>query len=180
MRRIRLTVKGISGSPEKPEAYILMLGEQGGSKIFPVVTGFSEAQSIAYCMEKVPSSRPFSHDLFFNLAKECNIEVLEIFIRKFQDSVFYVDIICFDGNKQFVLDARLPDAVAIAMRFRCPIFTTEDVMNMTGVNITHENKNSIENFSMEELLTKLNEVVQNEDYEMAITIRNEIRKRNKK
>jgi bifunctional DNase/RNase len=178
MDRIRLVVKGISGSQDKPEIYVMILGEQGENYVFPVVLGFYEAQSIAFCLENATSGRPFSHDLFFGLARLCNIEILEVFINDFKDSSFYAEILCFNGKKYTKFDARLSDAVALALRFKCPIFTTKEVLAMVGVNISNDGSNPLEQFSLEELCTKLNEVVKSENYEMAITLRNEIKNRN--
>ncbi|MDR1341492.1 MAG: bifunctional nuclease family protein [Prevotellaceae bacterium] len=177
MDRRRLVVKGISGSQDKPEIYVMILGEQGENSVFPVVLGFYEAQSIAFCLENSTSKRPFIHDLFFDLARLSNIEVLEVFVKDFKDSSFHAEILCFDGKKYTKFDARLSDAVALALRFKCPIFTSKEVLAMVGVNILHDSNNPLEQFSMEELLSKLDEMVKNENYEMAISLRNEIRKR---
>jgi bifunctional DNase/RNase len=177
MDRIRLVVKGISGSKDKTEIYVMILGEQGENYVFPVVLGFYEAQSIAFCLENSTAKRPFIHDLFFELARLSNIEVLEVFIKDLKESSFCVEILCFNGKKYTKFDARLSDAVALALRFKCPIFTTKEVLAMVGVNILHDSNNPLEQFSTEELLSKLEEAVKNEDYEMAITLRNEIRKR---
>jgi bifunctional DNase/RNase len=177
MDKIRLTVKGISGNHDKPEIYVLILGEQGENHVFPVVLGFYEAQSIAFCLEKSTSKRPFIHDVFFELSHLYNIEILEVFIKDFQEPRFYVEILCFDGKKYTRFDIRLPDAVALALRFKCPIFTTKEVLAMVGVNISSDCNNPLGQFSLEELWNKLNETLKDENYEMAITIRNEIRSR---
>jgi bifunctional DNase/RNase len=177
MDKVRLVVKGISGSQDKPEIYVLILGEQGEQHVFPVVLGFYEAQSIAFCLENSVSKRPFIHDLFFELSRLYNIEILEVFIKNFQDSGFDAEILCFDGKQYIKFDTRLADAVALSLRFKCPIFTTKKVLAMVGVDISTDCNNPLALFSLEELLTKLDETVKNENYEMAITIRNEIRNR---
>ncbi|MDR1886470.1 MAG: bifunctional nuclease family protein [Prevotellaceae bacterium] len=177
MDKIRLVVKGISGSQDRPEIYVLMLGEQGENHVFPAVLGFYEAQSIAFCLEKSVPERPFIHDLFFGLANSSNVEILEVFIKDFQDSNFCVEILCFDGKKYMKFDARLADAVALALRAKCPIFTTKEVLRIVGVNISLDSNNPLGQFSQEELLDKLDEAVKSENYEMAITLRNEIRNR---
>jgi bifunctional DNase/RNase len=177
MDKIRLVVKGISGSSDKPEIYVLMLGEQGGDNVFPVVLSFYEAQSIAFCLEKSVPDRPFVHDLFFELAKTCNIEILEVFISNFQDSTFLVEILCFDGKKYVKFDSRLADAIALSLRFKCPVFATKEVLAMVSVNIVLDSNNPLGHFSVEELLEKLKEAVKDENYEMAITLRNEIKNR---
>jgi bifunctional DNase/RNase len=177
MDKIKLVVKGISGSQDKPEIYVLILGEQGENHVFPVVLGFYEAQSIAFCLENSTSKRPFIHDLFFELARLSNIEILEVFIKDIQDSSFYAEILCFNGKKYVKFDARLSDAVALALRFKCPIFTTKEVLAMVGVNISIDSNDPLGQFSVEELLNKLDEAVKYENYEMAITLRNEIRSR---
>jgi bifunctional DNase/RNase len=177
MDKIRLAVKGISGSLDKPEIYILVLGEQGESRVFPVVLGFYEAQSIAFCLENSVSERPFIHDVFFKLSYLYNIEILEVFIKNFREPRFYAEILCFDGKKYTRFDIRLPDAVALALRFKCPIFTTREVLAAVGVNVSSDSNNPLGQFSIEELWDKLNKAVKDENYEMAITIRNEIRSR---
>ncbi|MDR1583431.1 MAG: bifunctional nuclease family protein [Prevotellaceae bacterium] len=177
MDRVRLVVKGISGSNNKPEIYVLILGEQGEGHVFPVIMGFYEAQSIAFCLENSISKRPFIHDLFFELSRSCNIEILEVFINDFRNSSFFSEILCFNGKKYIKFNARLSDAVALALRFKCPIFTTKEVLSMVGVNISQDNNNPLGHLSLEELLSKLNEAVRNENYEMAITLRNEIKRR---
>jgi bifunctional DNase/RNase len=177
MDKIRLVVKGISGSKDKPEIYVLILGEQGENRVFPVVLGFYEAQSIAFCLENSTSKRPFIHDVFFELLSLYNIEILEVLIKNMQKSSFDAEILCFDGKQYIKFDARLSDAVALALRFKCPIFATKKVLTMVGVNVSTDSNNPLEQFSMEELLNKLNEAVKDENYEVAITIRNEIRSR---
>ncbi|MDR2287189.1 MAG: bifunctional nuclease family protein [Prevotellaceae bacterium] len=177
MDRIRLVVKGISGSQDKPEIYVLILGGQGENHVFPVVVGFYEAQSIAFYLENSTSKRPFIHDVFFDIARFCNIEILEVYIKDFKDSNFCVEILCFNGKQYIKFDMRLSDAVALALRFKCPIFTTKEVLTMVGVNVSPDINNPLGQFCMEELLNKLNEAVKSENYEMAITIRNEIKSR---
>jgi bifunctional DNase/RNase len=177
MDKVRLVVKGISGSRDKPEIYVLILGEQGEQHVFPVVLGFYEAQSIAFCLENSISKRPFIHDVFFELSQLYNIEILEVFIKNFHSSGFDAEILCFDGKQYVRFDMRLSDAVALALRFKCPIFTTKKVLAMVGVNISIDSSNPLGQLSLEELWNKLNETVKNENYEMAITIRNEIRNR---
>ncbi|MDR1169873.1 MAG: bifunctional nuclease family protein [Prevotellaceae bacterium] len=177
MDKVRLVVKGISGNRDKPEIYVLILGEQGENHVFPVVLGFYEAQSIAFCLENSVSRHPFIHDLFFELARLCNTEILEVFIKDFRESSFYAEILCFNGKTYTSFNLRLSDAVALSLRFKCPIFTTKEVLDMVGVKVSQNNSTLLGQFSMEELLNKLNDAVQIEDYEMAITIRNEIRSR---
>jgi bifunctional DNase/RNase len=128
-------------------------------------------------LENSIPERPFIHDLFFELSRLCNVEVLEIFIKDFRDSNFSVEILCFNGKKSMRFEARLSDAVALALRFKCPVFTTREVLTMVGVNTSPDNDNPLGQFSLEELWNKLNESVKNENYEMAITLRNEIRSR---
>jgi len=174
--KIRLLVKGIVGSEDMKDAYILTLGEYKGTKMFPVVINAHEARSIVFFLEKDSAQRPFAHDLFCKLGKNYGIDVLEVFIHKFENNVFHTNIVCFDGEKQITLDSKISDAVAIAIRCGCPIFTTEKVIE-TGINIISDK--NIATLSLKELHVKLNEVVQNDDYEMAIIIRDEIKRREK-
>jgi bifunctional DNase/RNase len=178
MNKIRLVVKGISGSQDKPDIYILILGEHGGNRVFPVVLGFYEAQSIAFYLDHfaIPK-RPFIHDLFFELSQSCNVEILEVFIKDFHNSMFVAEVLCFNGRKYMRLDARLSDAVALSLRYRCPVLITEEVLSIVGVSTSPDNDSSLGQFSLEELWTKLDEAVKLENYEMAIILRNEIRNR---
>jgi bifunctional DNase/RNase len=174
-KKIRLFVKGISGSVNRPEAYVLILGNQN-QQFFPVIINFPEAQSIAFYLEQNVPERPFVHDLFFGLTSEYNIEVLEVFIRDFRNSVFDVEVLCFDGVKHVTLHARIADAVALSLRFGCPIFIVSRVFDMVAVRLPGSHS-SLSELTMDELYEMLDKVVHDEDYETAILIRDEIKSR---
>lgn len=168
MDKIRLTVKGISGSLDKPDFNVLILGSQEQEYGFPVILGLYEAQSIAFRIEECTPKIPFSHDLFFNLAREYNVEIIEVLIKDYVSSTYFVDVLCFDGKKYMTFNARISDAVALALRFTAPIFITKDALLKISVPACHD---------MQELEVILNDAVKNEDYETAIAVRNEIRRR---
>lgn len=175
--KVRLIIKGISGSPENPDLYVLILGEQGHHQGFPEVMGFYEAQSIAFSLEGCEPTVPFAHDLIYRMAKHYKVEIVEVLIKDFVNAAYQVEIMCFDGKEYAVFPARLSDAVAIALRFKSPVFVTREVLIKTGICISPDTKNILERYSLEELEVKMHDSAKNEDYETAITIRNEIKNR---
>jgi bifunctional DNase/RNase len=179
MDKVKLSVKGISASPGGADMYVLTLGELGRGRVFPQIITFYDAQSIAYFLDNNVPDVAFSHDLFFSMAVKYGIEVIEVFIRDFENKKYKVDVLCYNGSEYLTLDARLADAVAIALRFRCPIFTTRKVLALTSINMSPEVKNVFGHLSIEELSEKLAEALKIDDYETAIAIRDEINKRKK-
>lgn len=177
MNKIRLNVTGIAGSHSETGAYVLMLKEQEGSRRIPVVIAPAEAQAIAAYLERYESPRPLTHDLFFSFAKAFNIEALEVTIRELKSGVFYSSILCFNGDREVAFDARTSDAVALALRFHCPIFTTEGVLHEAGIVLEGEISNDLEKLSREELRELLKTAIETEDYEKASTIRDELKRR---
>lgn len=146
-----------------------------------------EAQAIAIEMEKLAPTRPLTHDLFKSFAKAFDFSVEEIHISDIQEGVFYSKVICTDGIRQKYIDARPSDAVAIALRFNAPIYTTEQVLNVAGISsdevtdVDEEvpvEKNNLQSLSTDELQNMLSEAIANEEYERAAQIRDEIEKRN--
>ena len=195
--RIRLKVLGISYSDTPSQGYVLVVGEQHGERRVPIVIGASEAQSIALQIEGFNPPRPLTHDLFFQFAKSFGIEILEVNIVKLEEGVFFSELLCFNGEKELTLEARTSDAVALALRFRCPIFITEEIMERAGVvlddnddeeitkyapsnddDVEGENKLII-NKSQKELNEMLMIAIDREDYEKASLIRDEIKRREK-
>lgn len=200
MSRVPLTIKGLSYSQTQSGAYALILGEEEGVRRLPIIIGGFEAQSIAIALEKeVNPPRPLTHDLFKNLADHFAIGLKEVIIHKLQDGVFFSSLVFVREGKEEVVDARTSDAVALAVRFSCPIFTYEEILEKAGIILDEENpsapakkasspapraprsakSNTLEALSMEELNRKLDEAVANEDYERAAQIRDEISKREK-
>jgi bifunctional DNase/RNase len=202
MSRKRLWIKGLSYSQTQTGAYALVLGEEGGPRTLPIIIGAFEAQSIAIALEKeINPPRPLTHDLFAQFSKAFKIEIKEVVIHSLKEGVFHASMICLneDGHEE-VLDARTSDAVALATRFDCPIFTYEHILEKAGVvleesdeedsgaSYSSENEDPIEELmeqgapeelSLEDLNAKLQEAVSNEDYEEAALLRDESSKREK-
>lgn len=202
MQKIPLTIKGLSYSERQTGAYALILAEDGGLRKLPIVIGGFEAQAIAIALEKMVSPpRPLTHDLFRNFSEVFGIELMEIIIHKIKDGVFYANLICRRGDKVETIDSRPSDAVALAIRFQCPIFTTEEVLQSAGLILQEEedspgstgqgptvapesskksgksSKNPIETATDPELNDMLDKAVKDEDYELAARIRDEIDRR---
>lgn len=206
MSLVKLSIKGISYSQTQNGAYALILNEVDGERKLPIVIGAFEAQSIAIALEKeIKPPRPLTHDLFKNFAERFDIVVKQVIIHKLVDGVFYSSIICERDKIEEIIDARTSDAIALALRFSAPIFTYKNILDKAGIYLkinpseTEENKDNndvlstpetfgieektanktedLSNNSLEELYTKLDEAVQNEDYEKAAKIRDEISKK---
>ncbi|MDR1335901.1 MAG: bifunctional nuclease family protein [Tannerella sp.] len=191
-KRVKLNVLGITFSQVQAGAYALMLEEDHGSRRIPVIIGTPEAQSIAIYLENLNPPRPLTHDLFVSFMEASGIHLEEVLIHKFQDGVFFSDMI-FSGKEKVTLDARASDAVAIALRCDAPIYTTKDVINKAGVvadDSDYEDflddlpafdsprRSSIAgNKTKEELQSKLENAIAAEDYETASSIRDEMNKR---
>jgi bifunctional DNase/RNase len=200
MSLVRLTIKGISYSQTQSGAYALVLSEMEGTRTLPIIIGAFEAQSIAIALEKeIRPPRPLTHDLFKTFAEQFQIRLKQIIIHKLVDGVFFSSLICERDGIEESIDARTSDAIALAVRFQTPIFTYENILDKAGIYLKAEEKFSDEEEELEkielipdtevsemddfsalslgELETKLHEAVNNEDYELAAKIRDEIDKR---
>ena len=205
MSLVKLTIKGISYSQTQNGAYALILNEVDGDRKLPIVIGAFEAQSIAIALEKeIKPPRPLTHDLFKNFADRYNIIVKQVIIHKLVDGVFYSSIICESNKIEEVLDARTSDAIALALRFSAPIYTYKNILEKAGVYLNNPTGKDNSEFddsilstpetfgnesetndsgliysknSIDELHQFLEAAVQNEDYEKAAKIRDEISKR---
>ncbi len=196
MKRVKLKVLGISYSQTQSGAYALILIEENGEKRIPIIIGGFEAQAIVIKLENLEPPRPLTHDLFRSFADKFNISVIEVMIYKLEEGVFYSRLLCNNGEKELTIDSRTSDAVALALRFGCPIYISEDILDKAGITVTpndtpsssepeddtlYESGNSkYANYSDEELFKMIDEAVRTEDYERAATIRDEIEKRKKK
>ncbi|NOR88525.1 MAG: hypothetical protein GQ527_13045 [Bacteroidales bacterium] len=191
MQKIELKIFGLSYSHSQSSAYALILGEKNGNRRLPIIVGGLEAQAIAIEVEKMKPARPLTHDLFKTFAETYNIQVNEIIINKFQEGIFYSVLICYDGHTEIEIDSRTSDAVAIALRFNCPIYTYEHVMAVAGVIMDSDdqhtesepieaNENEFANLNISELKEILSQAIENENYEKASIIRDEIKKREKR
>jgi bifunctional DNase/RNase len=199
----RLKIRGISYSQTQNGAYALVLKEVDGSRQLPIVIGAFEAQSIAIALEKELSPpRPLTHDLFKSFAQRFSITVKQVIIHKLVDGVFYSSLICERDKIEEIIDARTSDAIALAVRFKAPVFTYENILEEAGIqqhikpdkelevveldgeemidkliNTATEEANDYSKFSITELRKMLGEAVSNENYELAAQIRDEISKR---
>jgi len=196
MKRVKLKVLGISYSQTQSGAYALILVEENGERRIPIIIGGFEAQAIVIKLENLDPPRPLTHDLFRSFAAEFNISVIEVMIYKLEEGVFYSRLLCNNGDKEISIDSRTSDAVALALRFACPIYITEEILEKAGITITptetestadadsdnlFETGNSrFETYSDEELYKMIDEAVKTEDYERAASIRDELDKRRKK
>jgi bifunctional DNase/RNase len=206
MGKIKLNVLGISYSQTQSGAYALVLSEEEGNRRIPIIVGGFEAQAIAIELEGLAPPRPLTHDLFKNFAESYGITLVEVNIHKLEDGVFFANILCDNGGQRMILDARTSDAIALALRFRCPIFTTEEIVEKAGIVLDFEkgsefeqpdaaqedetekiaekprkttSKMDLSKTSMDELRSMLSEAVSKEDYEKASEIRDEINRRSK-
>ncbi len=201
MSLVRLNIKGISYSQTQSGAYALVLSEVDGSRTLPIVIGAFEAQSIAIALEKeIKPPRPLTHDLFKSFADRFQIVIKQVIIHKLVDGVFYSSLICERDNIEEIIDTRTSDAIALATRFNAPIFTYENILDKAGIylklkdelsevsdkdvdldelleEVEPEKESSFSKDSLEQLNKKLEKAVQNEDYELAAKIRDEINKR---
>lgn len=196
MRKFRLEIVGMSYSQSQSGAYALILGVSGEKRRLPIIIGGFEAQAIAIELEKMKPTRPLTHDLFKNFASHFDIHIKEVVINKFEEGIFYSKLLCEQYGKTSEIDSRTSDAVALAIRFDCPIYAMEDIIDEAGImmddepavgegsvsdakeeKVTGEGKYS--DYLMEELEEMLKKAVNQEDYEEASRLRDEIKRRNK-
>ncbi len=193
MEKIRLDIIGMSYSQSQSGAYALILGERDGNRRLPIIIGGFEAQSIAIELEKIRTPRPLTHDLFKAFADAYNIEVSEVVISKFSEGVFHAKLVCTDGHKIEEVDSRTSDAIALALRFSCPVFTYESIMAAAGILMEEEadllkhdaplpegepgEHVSFADATLPELKEMLQSAIENEEYERASKIRDELNKR---
>ena len=194
--KIKLEILGLSPSSSQTGSFALVLGEEYGPRRLPIIIGMFEAQAIAIEIEKIEPNRPMTHDLFKSFARTFHYTVTEISITDIKEGVFFAKIHCSDGIKDTFIDARPSDAIAIGLRFNVPIYTYENVLSEAGISINEAGKDDLiddieedarPKKSFGELLkenpvdvlnTMLKEALNNEDYEKAAKIRDEIDRRN--
>lgn len=194
MQKKKLNILGLSVSQTQSGAYALVLAEEDGDRRIPIIIGPVEAQAIAIQLEGLKPPRPLTHDLFKNLAFAFDINVSEVIIYKLEEGIFYSELVCEMDNDEVRIDSRTSDAVALALRFKCPIYTNEDILEKAGIVMETEgegpvefedssrgtgSKSEFENYTENELREMLNEAVNNENYERASRIRDELNRRKK-
>lgn len=138
MSKIELEILGLSSSQSQTGSFALVLGEKNGKRRLPIIIGMSEAQAIAIELEKIVPHRPFTHDLFKDFAKGFNFDISEVMISNLKEGIFYAEIHCNDEVKDVVIDSRPSDAIAIALRFKVPLFTNERILSEAGIVISEE------------------------------------------
>lgn len=196
MQKIRLNILGLSVSQTQSGAYALVLAEENGDRRIPIIIGPVEAQAIAIQLEGLKPPRPLTHDLIKNIAVAFDIVLLEVTIYKLEEGIFYSELLCEMDGKEVIIDSRTSDAVALALRFKCPIYTSEEILTKSGIVLSSDSDDfsttdsllgeepeptdsPFANYSAQELDEMLNEAIQNEDYEKASIIRDEIDNRKK-
>ncbi len=203
MNKVKLNVLGISYSQTQTGAYALVLAEENGRRRIPIIVGGFEAQAIAIQLEGLKPPRPLTHDLFLNFAHTFNIDLLEITVYKLEEGVFYSKLTCDNGQRIIEIDARTSDAIALALRFKCPIYTTEEILKKAGIILDFEKEaalqtnadpaspprsitvqdtsftDELKHNNIQELQDLLNAAIMDEDYEKASLIRDEINRRKK-
>lgn len=198
MKKIELEIIAISHSITKTRSYAVILGEINGLRRLPIVIGGPEAQAIAVALEKMQPSRPLTHDLMKNFMSAFNVDLQEILISDLQEGIFYSKLVCFTEHDTVEIDSRTSDAIALAVRFGCPIYTYENIIENAGVFLENSDlvtpksqeeevedddlgsvsrNNDLISLSLPELHELLNKVLETEDYIKAIKIRDEINNR---
>ncbi len=194
MKKIELEIVALSHSITQTHSYAVVLGETNGLRRLPIVIGGFEAQAIAVALERMQPSRPLTHDLMKNFMTAFNVELQEIVISDLQEGIFYSKLVCSSEHDTVEIDSRTSDALALAVRFGCPIYTYEHILESAGILMDDSSEKKkkgepvgiqetggttedLSNMSMEELQTLLNDVLEHEDYIRAISIRDEINKR---
>lgn len=200
MKKIELEIVALSHSITQTHSYAVVLGEVNGLRRLPIVIGGFEAQAIAVALEKMQPSRPLTHDLMKNFMNAFAIDLHEIIICDLQEGIFYSKLVCSTENDTVEIDSRTSDAIALAVRFGCPIYTYENILDSAGILMEETGttgkkkkgkqevmvednditgKEDLKTMTLEELNVLLNDVLESEDYIRAIAIRDEINSRKK-
>jgi uncharacterized protein len=200
MKKIELEIVALSSSVTQTHSYAVVLGEINGQRRLPIVIGAFEAQAIVVALERIKPSRPLTHDLFYNFMLSFNIELKEVLIYKLEEGIFFAQLVCSNGKEVLEIDSRTSDAMALAVRIGCPIYTYENIldaaglfMDQTGTTTTsastenaHEEaiedieetaSSDLKTLTLDELNDLLHQVLESEDYMKAVAIRDEIKHR---
>lgn len=200
MKKIELEIIALSHSMSGTQSYAVVLGEVNGLRKLPIVIGGFEAQAIAVALERMKPTRPLTHDLIKNITSAFNIELLEVIINDLQEGVFYSTLVCMNEHQSAEIDSRTSDAIALAVRYGCPIYTYEHILDSaslemntptvsttsnpdpyTGSPVEEPKKaNDLSHLSLAELQNMLEQVLESEDYIKAAAIRDEINLRKQK
>jgi bifunctional DNase/RNase len=197
MKKIELEIVALSHSITQTHSYAVVLGEVSGLRRLPIVIGGFEAQAIAVALERMQPSRPLTHDLFANFMATFSIELSEVIIYKLEEGIFFAQLVCHNGSETIEIDARTSDALALAVRASCPIYTYENILETAGLYLDQNeaaegavaepktatrvsstsSEDDLKNMSLDDLNTLLQQVLEQEDYVRAIPIRDEINSR---
>jgi uncharacterized protein len=194
MKKIELEIVALSHSITQTHSYAVVLGEVNGLRRLPIVIGGFEAQAIAVALERMNPSRPLTHDLMKNFMMAFSVDLHEVIITDLQEGIFYSKLICSSENDTVEIDSRTSDALALAVRFGCPIFTYDNILENAGILMENDEKkkketgqtiqetttpsnDDLKSLSLAELEILLQEVLEQEDYIKAIAIRDEIKTR---
>jgi uncharacterized protein len=201
MKKIELEIVALSHSITQTQSYAVVLGEVNGLRRLPIVIGGFEAQAIAVALERMSPNRPLTHDLMKNFMMAFAVGLHEVVINDLQEGIFYSKLVCSNENDTIEIDSRTSDALALAVRFGCPVYTYEHILEQAGVMMdddmnvkpgasvsapaeavgsgkTHTTSaDNLKNLNLEELNALLAEVLESEDYIRAIAIRDEIKSR---
>ncbi len=204
-KKVKLNILGLSYSQTQSGAYALVLAEEEGDRRIPIIIGGVEAQSIAIKLEGLEPPRPLTHDLFLNFARAFDVELTEVLIYKLEEGIFYSELVCTKGSEVIRIDSRTSDAVALALRFTCPIYTYEEILAKAGIVLdfgdtketssstptptttptprsrssSQSDNNPLASKTLAELQAMLDQAVEAENYERASEIRDEIKRRSK-
>ena len=192
-KKIELEIVALSHSITQTHSYAVVLGEVNGLRRLPIVIGGFEAQAIAVALERMQPSRPLTHDLMKNFMHAFNVELMEIVINDLQEGIFFSKLVCISEHDTVEIDSRTSDALALAVRFGCPIYTFENILENAGILMedsgkkkkgdipvdepVHVSNEELTLMSTEDLKKLLSEVLEQEDYLKAIAIRDELNKR---
>ncbi len=190
MNKIELKIVGLTQSNMQTSSYAVILGEVDANRRLPIIIGIHEAQAIAVALEEVESTRPLTHDLLKNVCDQFEIEVTEVIISDLRDGIFYGKLICLKNGQVHEVDSRSSDALALALRFACPIYTYENIMDTAGISLEgtssgepasadsdrpgSSRRSNYSKYSVEELNKLLEKAISDEDYEKAAKIRDEM------
>lgn len=188
--RVKLRVMGLTFSQTQTGSYALVLAEESGRKRIPIMIGAFEAQAIALHLEELKPPRPLTHDLFLNYSRAFGIELIEVLISKLEEGIFYSELVFVREDQTVRIDSRTSDAVALALRFKCPIYTTTEILERAGMILQEkieeeaetegespETGESLSQKTIEELEELLEQAIAHEDYETASQIRDEMKRR---
>ncbi|MGI8633885.1 MAG: bifunctional nuclease family protein [Segetibacter sp.] len=194
MKKIELEIVALSHSITQTHSYAVVLGEVNGLRRLPIVIGGFEAQAIAVALERMQPSRPLTHDLLKNFMNAFSVDLQEIVISDLQEGIFYSKLVCINDHDTIEIDSRTSDALALAVRFGCPVYTYDHILESAGILMEDAgtgkkkstapsaepgSRDDLSGLSIEELNNLLNEVLEQEDYIRAISIRDELNKRKK-